>query len=141
MTTMAQRAMSLLGKPRVLHGIPGRLRVHVPFLKTAVRENPRGVDALMELVSFVPGIESCDCSGVTGNVLIHFDAAHYTGEALLALIQQCTKVYIRYRSRFDAITPEQMPRTLSKLKHLISETVSTDKPVSLPRELPDDVFT
>jgi hypothetical protein len=53
--------------PRVLHRLPGRLRVHLPGWSGPGREQ------LEQALALVPGVRSAQANPLTGNVLICFD--------------------------------------------------------------------
>jgi hypothetical protein len=56
---------------RVVHHIPGRMRIKAPFLKGAVAD----LDQLNELLLPVEGLKHVDFSPITGSVLLYYDPA------------------------------------------------------------------
>nr|VFJ59283.1 MAG: hypothetical protein BECKFW1821A_GA0114235_10902 [Candidatus Kentron sp. FW]VFJ63528.1 MAG: hypothetical protein BECKFW1821B_GA0114236_108411 [Candidatus Kentron sp. FW] len=140
MPSITTKALALLVRPWIIHSLPGRLRVHVPFLKTAVRENPAGVKALVNLAKALPGIEALDWSSVTGNVLIRYDAARLGEAELLEFLRVFTNLYLGNRRGFDALGPEQIPKVAEKLATWISETVKDGNIATIPDKLPGDIF-
>ena len=140
MPPITTKALASLVRPWIIHSLPGRLRVHVPFLKTAVRKNLVGVKALARLAKALPGIEALDWSGVTGNVLIRYDAARLGEAELLEFLRAFTNLYLGNRRGFDALGPEQMPKVAEKLAVWISETVKDGNIATIPSELPGDIF-
>lgn len=58
-------------KVRVVHHIPGRMRIRAPFLRGAVAD----LDQLNELLLPVEGLKHVDFSPITGSVLLYYDPA------------------------------------------------------------------
>jgi copper chaperone CopZ len=74
--------VTALATPRVVHALPGRLRVHVP-------EWARAAPGRLERqLSSLPGVERALASPDTGNVLIRFDPAVLDRERILAAIAE-----------------------------------------------------
>ncbi len=68
-------------KPCILHTIPGRIRVHMPSW------SGQGRRALEAQLRQVQGIDRVDANTLTGNVLIHFDAAVTNEQDILERVQ------------------------------------------------------
>ena len=60
-------------KPRVVHKIPGRLRVHIPALRHVSTEFQSIVDVLISKFSYPDGIEKVTANYITGNLLILYN--------------------------------------------------------------------
>lgn len=58
---------------RVVHHIPGRMRIKVPFLKGASTY----LDQINEVLLPVKGLKHVDFSPITGSVLLHYDPEMY----------------------------------------------------------------
>ena len=71
---------TIVEQPRIIHALPGRLRVHVP---AGLRHSPSSVEDRLRRVAGVLRIHD---SPLTGNVLIHFDPARTTISHLLAVL-------------------------------------------------------
>ncbi len=67
-------------EPRLLHSLPGRMRVHVP----AWSGQPRGIETRLRQL---PGVKSAQANPLTGNILIGFDPAVTDQQALLAALR------------------------------------------------------
>src|SRR5438128_1897710 len=68
-------------EPRLLHALPGRIRVHLPEWQGDGQRNiERGLHAL-------PGVRSVQVTPLTGNVLIRFDPAATNAPALLTALR------------------------------------------------------
>jgi cation-transporting P-type ATPase I len=74
--------LTVLESPRVVHALPGRLRIHAP-------EWAGGAPGRLEQrLRSVPGVERVRASAATGNVLVCFDSARLERERVLAAIAE-----------------------------------------------------
>lgn len=77
------RTYTKLIKIRIVHSIPGRVRVSIPYL-TRVPEPYRKLDKLVyALIQLKKGINSVEASYITGNVLIKYDKEILDDKAIL----------------------------------------------------------
>ena len=68
----------------VLHALPGRMRIHIPGW------SGQGKRAIETTLSKVQGVDNARANALTGNILIEFDPAVTTEQAILAVIQTLT---------------------------------------------------
>jgi cation-transporting ATPase I len=72
----------VLDEPRIIHSLPGRIRVHLP-------EWDGGGESWVERqVRELPGVRSAQASRLTGNVLIHFDPSATGADRLLGQLHR-----------------------------------------------------
>ena len=74
--------MTAIEEPRLVHALPGRMRVHLARWPRA------GQCAVEARLRQVPGVHSVQANPLTGNVLIHFDPATTDERTLLAVVQR-----------------------------------------------------
>ena len=60
-------------KPRVVHRLPGRVRVHIPAMRNISSDFQKLLDVLLTKFSFPDGIEKVTINYITGNLLILYD--------------------------------------------------------------------
>jgi cation-transporting ATPase I len=65
--------------PQIVHGLPGRLRIHAP-------EWTQAPGRLEQRLRALEGVERVQASALTGNVLVCFDAARLERDRVLALL-------------------------------------------------------
>src|SRR5437764_4798692 len=68
-------------EPRLLHALPGRIRVHLPQWRG---DGQRGIERRLRAL---PGVRSVQATPLTGNVLIRFAPAATNVQALLAALR------------------------------------------------------
>ncbi|MDP9457924.1 MAG: haloacid dehalogenase, partial [Actinomycetota bacterium] len=73
-------SLAAAGEPRVVHAIPGRMRVHLPGWEG---RGPRGLEARLRRVR---GVSSARANPLTGNVLIRFDPKETDDEDVLRAV-------------------------------------------------------
>ena len=64
--------LALQLRPRVIHRLPGRLRVHVPALRRVAVAFRELVDSLLVGFALPEGLHSVEVSYATGNLLIRY---------------------------------------------------------------------
>ncbi|MBA2271662.1 MAG: haloacid dehalogenase, partial [Chthoniobacterales bacterium] len=70
-----------VAEPRLVHHIPGRVRVHLPEWS---RERPRDIESRLRQLR---GVQGARADSVTGNVLVRFDPAATEGDAILSVLR------------------------------------------------------
>ena len=73
--------MTAIEEPRLVHALPGRMRVHLARWPRA------GQWAVEARLRQVPGVHSVQANPLTGNVLIHFDPTATDEQTLLAVVR------------------------------------------------------
>src|SRR5436309_4831142 len=73
-------SVAVAEKPRVLHTIPGRLRVHVPGWEG---QGKRSIETELRQIQ---GVQSVQANALTGNILVQFDPAVTNEQAILGTV-------------------------------------------------------
>jgi len=60
-------------KPRVVHRLPGRVRVHIPALRQISADFQKIVNVMLTKYSFPVGINDVSVNFISGNLLVHYD--------------------------------------------------------------------
>jgi hypothetical protein len=72
MIDLKKRIGNYLHGPKVIHRVPGRLRVSVPAIERIPAQFNGMANRLMDKVRFADGIKTVDLNFISGNVLIHY---------------------------------------------------------------------
>ncbi|MGO9311111.1 MAG: HMA2 domain-containing protein [Syntrophobacteraceae bacterium] len=72
MIDLKERMEDYLLGPKVIHRVPGRLRVSVPAIRRIPSQFNGMADRLMDKVRLANGIKTVDLNFISGNVLIHY---------------------------------------------------------------------
>lgn len=70
-------------RPRVVHRLPGRLRVHLPALKHLPENNAQLLDVIEAVLAAPLEIESARACSATGNLLLTYDPARVADEQVV----------------------------------------------------------
>src|SRR2546422_443700 len=73
-------SVAVAEEPRVLHTVPGRVRVHVPGWSG---QGKRGIETRLREVQ---GVRSVQANALTGNILVQFDPAVTNEQTILAMV-------------------------------------------------------
>jgi hypothetical protein len=91
--------MTAVEEPRLVHSLPGRMRMHLAGWPRA------GQCAVEARLCQVPGVHSVQANPLTGNVLIHYDPTATNEQTLLAVVQTLKPVSISRRSEILPSSP------------------------------------
>src|SRR5258707_344758 len=78
-------SVAVAEEPRVLHTVPGRVRVHVPGW------SGQGKRSLETRLREVQGVWSAQANALTGNILLQFDPTVTNEQTVLALVKSLVK--------------------------------------------------
>jgi copper chaperone CopZ len=91
--------MTAIEEPRLVHALPGRMRVHLARWPRA------GQWAVEARLRQVPGVHSVQANPLTSNVLIHFDPTATDEQTLLAVVRTLKPDSISCCGDFLPISP------------------------------------
>lgn len=101
--------------PRVMHSLPGRLRVHIPILKNVPHQWRAIANSLPQFLKLIPGVDSVSCNLVSGNVLVRFDQRLLDEHQLCAYLQRGGELLLQQRSKLQRVTPQELPAFIAQL--------------------------
>ena len=76
-------ARTFMRQIRVVHQLPGRLRLHIPLLERLSPDWLRYKSDLVEIIKSRPGFRSIDLSILSGRVLVCYDPNQITPDQIL----------------------------------------------------------
>jgi hypothetical protein len=89
-------------KPRIVHRIPGRLRVHIPALRQVSVDFQNIVDVLVTKFSLPKGIQDVTTNYITGNLLIFYDHTIVQEKAVLEWLSDLSvitgRIWIQFKN-------------------------------------------
>ncbi len=102
------RQLGSMLQPRVMHRLPGRLRLHVSALRR-LPEAHRALVELLEAVLTVPlEIRSARVTPATGSLLLVFDAGAVEEEDVLRYVRGIARLFGRHGRRIAGLSPEEI---------------------------------
>ncbi|SDY74651.1 HMA2 domain-containing protein [Tindallia californiensis] len=99
---------NILLRFRVVHSIPGRLRIHIPKASKIPAEW-KPAEADLDFFRQINGIHDVSFSYVTGNALIHYDPSIITEEEILSTFKGISKLLIQHRQEIKGISAQRSP--------------------------------
>ncbi len=118
--------------PKVIHSIPGRVRISVPVLKKIPAHlQPQSWEHSLIKVA---GITSASCNYTSGNLLIHFDPETTSQQKILFWLNNVSKKLFANRHKMQNLTSEQVSQLLLRIQEFVVEH-------GLERELCDDIWS
>ena len=122
---------------RVIHSIPGRMRIHVPYLKK-IQSMPFN-DMLWreENYSFISGVTSIEPNFTTGNILIHYNNDIISSKKILQMINNFTSLVLKHKRQILALEEHKIPGTIKRVREYLmnNENFDKGKKVELPHDL------
>ncbi|MBT3272764.1 MAG: hypothetical protein HN368_06395 [Spirochaetales bacterium] len=128
----------LVLRPRVVHNLPGRMRIYLPALKRVTEEMiPEGM--YESIAGFFPGVTSFSPNCVTGNILVEYDTSVISESEVLSSLTTATKTFVAYRSQLSRVAADRRDEIFRRIKdHLISipaSRLAQAKELKLPDEI------
>ena len=108
--TFVSQMRRLLLRPRIVHRLPGRLRLCLPALKQINHVQREWAFVWRDLLGGPAEIETVEVNLTTGSLLIRYHADQLTEAELLAFLRAVNRLAIRYWDRLAATPPAELPQ-------------------------------
>jgi len=93
-------------KVKVVHSIPGRLRLHVPFAKKIPAEW-RVDDVYFEVFKCIHGVSEFEFNYITSNALIKYDNKATNEKKIIENLKAMTKLANKHRQKLSEYSIEE----------------------------------
>lgn len=133
-------ALFFLAKPRVVHAVPGRLRLQVPSLKRWGREYDEVVRLTARLLATPEDIHEVSPCAATGNVLIRYDAERLSEDEVKAFLDSLFRIVMAHREDFLKVRTENLTDIETQLREWLNESLSHRLYLDHRLRIPADVF-
>ena len=137
---LVRLCMKVASRPRVIHRLPDRLRIHIPLLRRLDREHQGLANAVGTLLAAPDGIDRVTVSLDTGNALLSFDPQQVTEKEILDYLRSALEVFLRHRQRLAAVPAERLPEVIDKLKEVLRGAIRRRLHLTTDIEIGDDVL-
>lgn len=125
---------------RVVHHLPGRLRIHIPLLREVSPAYPHITEMVKRFFCLPRGVGSVEPNFTTGNVLIRYDYSVITEQEVLVWIHQFKQIVLTHWERWAAISEEEWPEVLDRLEKVLKESLRHRLIREKEIKIPDDVW-
>ncbi len=115
-----------VSQSRIVHHLPGRLRLHVPLLEKLSASWDRYAGKLADIISLRDGIDSVEVRRVSGCVLIRYNPGRVSQQEILDWLEKLTRRFYRdytdapfYSQGQIAAFLQTMHRRVHRMLHLV----------------------
>lgn len=123
-------------KPRVVHRLPGRLRVHIPALRQVTTEFQSIVDVLLTKFTLPIGIKGVTINYISGNLLIHYDQMKIQEMTVLEWLWELSditgKIWMRFKKSTNGNAKEVSENLLKFFLDASTNGNVLDKNINIP---------
>ena len=116
MINIFDKTITFLARPKILHSLPGRLRLHLPLLKKIQNENAEWDTMISQYLEQPQGIESASVNLITGNVLFNYDPELLSERDIIQFVDSIISVLMSRRkdiSRLEQDDPVEIRKQIS----------------------------
>jgi hypothetical protein len=125
--------------PKVVHRLPGRLRLRLPAIRRLGDSNTETIRCLEHSLALPSGIESVSLDTRSGSILIGYRPDRLLDSDILGYIESLLVLMVAHRHRIQELHREDWKRVGPKLTRVIAE--ATGPQLRLEHvEIPDDVW-
>lgn len=138
--TIRDSAIAYLVRPRVVHRLPGRLRIHIPLLRRVPPEHSGAVAFVARMLEVPEGIVSVSPCLTTANVLIRYDSDRISDDDILRFLRAVTQLAVKNRFFIQGLTLERLLASEDSLREWLTNTISQRLEFDSRSRIPDDVL-
>lgn len=102
--------------PRIVHSLPGRVRIHYPALARVSSRWHKFTAPLTELVNLKPGIHNTSIQPATGNVLITYDADVLVENDIFKWLENIINIILDNIREYSSISEENLESLLNRIR-------------------------
>lgn len=118
------KVFDFIYKIKVVHSIPGRLRVYVPAIKNVPEEWQVEEADIAPIFSQITGVKSISFSYISGNALIQYDEAVTNEQNVLTDMKRIIKIVGKYRKELENISPDRLKDEINHMAKIIKEELN-----------------
>ncbi len=126
-------------RPKVVHRLPGRLRLRIAALKRIKRSDVDVSQYLGDCLALLNGLEAVSVDARSGSILIHYRPDLLLETDVTAYVGSLLDLMVAHRDHILKLNREDWKRVGPKLKQMIVD--ATDPKLRLQQiEIPEDVW-
>lgn len=114
-------------KIKVVHSIPGRLRINAPAIKKVPREWQIKDDNIASTFKAIKGVKEIEFSYITGNILIKYDQNENDEKGILKSVKKMIQILLSYRKEFENISMDQLKDEIAKMSQIVRREMGRDR--------------
>lgn len=106
---------------KIVHSIPGRLRLFVPGLSNIPEEMRKHEHYTTDLILSKEGIQSIEYSYVTNKILIHYDEKIIQDKEIVSWLNAVWKIIVDHSDLYEKMTLAEIEKNLDKFYELLKK--------------------
>jgi len=127
-------------RPRVIHRIPGRLRLHIPALKKVEAEFQEVSNLLISDFHLPAGIKLARINYISGNIVINYDPDITDERHVLVWILDVKKIFETTFLQFDKMDEQRIQNSVNKLKEFLKSVSNNGTIIDQTFKIPDEIW-
>ena len=101
---------------RIVHSLPGRVRIHIPALERVSSRWHRYIAPVSELVNLKRGIRNTNIQPATGNVLITYDADLLGEKDIFKWLEIMVKIIMSNLREYSTFSEDNLESLLNRIR-------------------------
>ncbi|CAL7904793.1 Cation transporter [Fusobacterium necrophorum subsp. funduliforme] len=106
---------------KIVHSIPGRLRLFVPGLSNIPEEMRKHEYYTTDLILSKEGIQSIEYSYLTNKVLIHYDEKVIQDKEIVSWLNAVWKIIVDHSDLYEKMTLREIEKNLDRFYELLKK--------------------
>jgi len=127
-------------RPRVVHRLPGRLRIHIPALKKVDSEFHEISETLLYKFHLPEGIEIAKVNYISGNIVVNYDISITDERNVLIWILGIKKIFESAFMHFGKMKEDKIQNSVKKLQEYINSVSNNGTIIDQNFRIPDEIW-
>jgi len=127
-------------RPRVVHSLPGRVRIHTPILHWDGAVDDVFFEAVQRLFSIPKGIVSTEVGTRTGNLLIRYRPDTITEGEIMNFVRRVHEIAFEIWPRAAKLSPDQISGFMDRLETALRGAIRNRIEIDREFVVPEDVW-
>lgn len=111
----------LFNKVRIVHSIPGRLRLLIPSLDQAPEQIKKYENYISSIIKLKNGIKNIEYSYITSKILIEYDKALLNEKEIVAWLNKIWKIIVDNEDVYYGMTTQEIEDNVSKFYEMLKK--------------------
>ena len=127
MNSLLKTAFFYFNKVKVVHSIPGRLRLHIPGLENIPEEMKKYDYYTTNLIKSAEGIHDVSYSYVTGKILLPYDVKKTNEKKIVDWLNLIWKKVVDNQEVYEGMSPKEIEKNLDKFYIMLCNELKKGK--------------
>ncbi len=127
-------------RPKVVHRLPGRLRIHVPALEKIPASRKDLIEFVEAAIEVPEQIQSVTTNAATGNVLITYDKTSTTEDAVVRFLEGIAKLLFKNRDLLEKASLEQTVGKKDRWVEFVQSAMRGQLEIDSDMKVPEDAL-